>query len=302
MKEQRVIALGFFDGVHRGHAALLDRTRTLATELDAIPAVVTFENHPDQLVLGQKTKLINTLADRRRMLSRDFGIQEIFSLPFDRAMMQTPWDVFVEELLVRRLKATHVICGHDFIFGHRGLGTAPLLKEKCAALGVGCDIIDEVLLDGVPISSTRIRELLRGGQVEKANALLGHRHFLTGTVVYGKQLGRTIGVPTANLRLPPELVAPAFGVYAAQVVLEDGSRYQAVTNVGVCPTIEEDTGITIEPWLLDFRGDLYHQYLRVEFCKFLRPERKFDSLDQLKAEILHNARQTREFFEGMKND
>lgn len=296
MKEQRVIALGFFDGVHRGHAALLERTRTLAAERDAISCVVTFENHPDALVLGRETKFINTLADRRRMLSRDFGIQEIFSLPFDRTLMQTPWDVFVEELLVRRLRATHVICGHDFIFGHRGLGTALLLKEKCAQLGVGCDIIDEVLLDGAPVSSTRIRELLSRGDVEGANALLGHRHFLTGTVVYGKQLGRTIGVPTANLRLPPELVAPAFGVYATQVVLEDGRRFQAVTNVGVCPTVEENTGITIEPWLLDFRGDLYHQYLRVEFCKFLRPERKFASLEELKAEILQNARQTREYF------
>lgn len=301
MKEQRVIALGFFDGVHRGHAALLNRTRQKAQELDAVSAVLTFENHPDELVFGRKTPLINTLADRRRMISRDYGIQEIISLPFDRALMETPWETFVEELLVRRLKATHVVCGHDFVFGHRGEGTAQKLKARCQALGVTCDIIDEVIWKGQPVSSSRIRGLLQGGYVEEANELLGHRHFIIGTVVYGKQLGRTIGVPTANVRLPEDMLIPALGVYASEVVLEDGRRYEAVTNVGVCPTVDVDTGITIEPWLLDFRGDLYHQYLRIEFCKFLRTERKFASLEDLKQEILKNALETRAFL-GQQED
>lgn len=295
MKEQHVIALGFFDGVHRGHAALLNRTRQKAQELNAISAVLTFENHPDELVFGRKTPLINTLADRRRMISRDYGIQEIFSLPFDRALMETPWEAFVEELLVRRLKAVHVVCGHDFVFGYRGEGTAQKLQARCQELGVGCDIIDEVIWKGQPVSSSRIRGLLQGGYVEEANELLGHRHFIIGTVVYGKQLGRTIGVPTANVRLPEDMLIPALGVYASEVVLEDGRRFEAVTNVGVCPTVDMDTGITIEPWLLDFRGDLYHQYLRIEFCKFLRTERKFASLEDLKQEILKNAAETRAF-------
>lgn len=296
MMERRVIALGFFDGVHRGHAALLNRTREMAQKLGVTSTVLTFENHPDELVFGRKTPLINTLADRRRMIARDYGIQEIISLPFDQEMMHTPWEVFVEELLVRRLKAVHVVCGHDFVFGYRGLGTARKLMQRCNQLGITCDVMDEVLWNGVPVSSTRIRGLLQGGYVEQANELLGHRHFITGTVVYGKQLGRTIGVPTANVRLPEEMLLPALGVYATEVVLEDGRRYQAVTNVGVCPTVEQDTGITIEPWLLDFKGDLYHQYLRIEFSKFLRTERRFRDLDELKTEIHKNAEETRAYY------
>lgn len=296
MMERRVIALGFFDGVHRGHAALLNRTREMAQKLGVTSTVLTFENHPDELVFGRRTPLINTLADRRRMIARDYGIQEIISLPFDQEMMHTPWEVFVEELLVRRLKAVHVVCGHDFVFGYRGLGTARKLMQRCNQLGITCDVMDEVLWNGVPVSSTRIRGLLQGGYVEQANELLGHRHFITGTVVYGKQLGRTIGVPTANVRLPEEMLLPALGVYATEVVLEDGRRYQAVTNVGVCPTVEQDTGITIEPWLLDFKGDLYHQYLRIEFSKFLRTERRFRDLDELKTEIHKNAEETRAYY------
>jgi len=189
-----------------------------------------------------------------------------------------------------------VVCGHDFTFGYRGEGTPQRLQEKCAQLGIGCDVMEPVLHNGIVVSSTRIRELLQAGEIEQANDLLGHRHFITGTVVYGKQLGRQIGVPTANVRLPEELLCPALGVYATEVVLEGGRRYHAVTNVGTCPTVEIDTGITVEPWLLGFRGDLYHQYIRVEFCKFLRPERKFDSLEDLKAEILRNAEQTKRYF------
>lgn len=299
MKQDRVIALGFFDGVHVGHAALLNRARQLADQMDCDAAALTFENHPDELVFGRSVALINTLADRRRMMARDFLLDQIISVPFDRTMMETPWETFVEELLVRRLRAVHVICGHDFVFGFRGEGNPRLLQAKCAELGVGCDVIPKVELHGETVSSTRIRQLLQAGDVEEANLLLGHRHFITGTVVYGKQLGRQMGSPTANVQLPDTLVCPALGVYAAEVVLEDGRRYSAVTNVGRCPTTEIDTGITIESWLLDFRGDLYHQNIRVEFCKFLRPEKKFGSLEELREEILRNAEETRAYFQSI---
>lgn len=296
MKEDRVIALGFFDGVHIGHAALLNRAGEVAAQLGCLSAALTFDNHPDELVFGRETPMINTLADRRRIMAQTFRLDQILSIPFDRELMQTPWEIFVEELLVRRLRAVHVICGYDFTFGFRGEGTARRLQEKCAELGVGCDVIPPAMYGGEVVSSTRIRQLLREGRVEEANALLGHRHFIVGEVVYGKQMGRMLGTPTANLHLPNGLLRPALGVYATEVVLEDGSRYQAVTNVGTCPTVEVETGITVESWLLGFRGDLYHQHIRVEFCKFLRPERKFETLEELKEEILRNADQTREFF------
>ena len=296
MKQDRVIALGFFDGVHMGHAALLNRAKAVAEQLDCLSAALTFDNHPDELVFGRPTPLINTLPDRRRIMARDFRLDQILSIPFDRALMQTPWEVFVEELLVRRLRAVHVVCGHDFTFGFRGEGNPRRLREKCAELGIGCDVIPPVMHDGQVVSSTRIRQLLQEGQVEEANTLLGHRHFIVGEVIYGKQMGRRMGTPTANLRLPEGILRPALGVYATEVVLEDGSCYPAVTNVGTCPTVEMETGITVESWLLGFRGDLYHQHIRVEFCKFLRPEQKFDTMEELKAAILQNAEQTRAFF------
>ena len=298
MTQDRVIALGFFDGVHIGHAALLDRARHMAEKLDCYSAVLTFDNHPDEVVFGRPTPLINTLADRSRMISRKFHLDQIISIPFDRALMEISWEVFVEELLVRRLRAVHVVCGHDFTFGFRGEGNPRRLQKKCAELGVGCDVVPKVEYHGVTVSSTLIRKRLQEGEVEEANALLGHRHFITGTVVPGKQLGRQMGVPTANLVLPEGVLCPAKGVYATEVVLEDGRKFQAVTNVGYCPTTELDTGITIEPWLLDFRGDLYHQNIRVEFCKFLRPEKKFESLDALREEIYRNAQQTRDYFQS----
>lgn len=298
MKQQRVIALGFFDGVHLGHGALLRQARLRADALGIPAAALTFDAHPDTVVFGQPVALINTLADRRRLMTEVYAMDHVILAHFDRDMAAMPWEDFVEDYLVRRLGAAHVVCGHDFSFGHRGQGTPDRLREKCAALGVGCDVIEQVSCHGAVISSTRIRTLLQQGNLDEANCLLGHRHFLTGTVCPGKQLGRQMGIPTANVPLPEGVVAPAFGVYATQVQLSDGSRHMAVTNVGVCPTVQSSTQVTVEPWLLDFSGDLYGRKVRIEFCSYLRPERKFPSLDDLQAEIRRNAQQTRNWFAG----
>ena len=296
MKQDRVIALGFFDGVHVGHRALLERTRLRAQERNCRACVLTFSNHPDELVFGRPTPLINTLPDRQWLLTGLYGMDEVVSIPFDRALMQTPWEQFVDELLVNRLGAAHVVCGHDFCFGSRGEGTPDKLRRKCEALGIGCDVIEPVTHDGRVVSSTEIRALLQSGSVEQANELLGHCHFLTGTVVKNKQLGSRIGIPTANVRMPEGIQPLAFGVYATRVRLEDGRCFPAVTNVGVCPTVGLDTGVSIEAWILDFAENIYGQTIRVEFYRFLRPERKFSSLEELKDVVLHNADQTRAYF------
>lgn len=296
---KRVIALGFFDGVHLGHGALLRRARERADQLGCLASVMTFDQHPDQVVFGQPTPLLSTVDDRTWLMTRLYGMDEVLVAHFDRAMMELPWETFVEELLVRQREAVHVVCGSDFTFGHRGAGTSRRLREKCRELGIGCDIVEKISMDGDIISSTRIRGLLREGRMEEGCRLLGHPHLLSGTVISGKRLGRTLGIPTANLELPGELLVPALGVYAAQVVLPDGSRAMAVTNVGVAPTVEGDHSLRVEPWILDFAGDLYGKPIRVELFRFLRPERRFDSLDALKAEIDHNAVQTRQYFESM---
>lgn len=292
---QRVIALGFFDGVHLGHAALLERAKLRAGELGAVSAALTFDQHPDTLVFGTQVPLLNSPHDREWLLRERYGMDEVLTLHFDRRTMHTPWQDFVRGYLVETLGAVHVVCGHDFRFGDRGEGNPERLKALCAELGVGCDVIERVTLDGETVSSTRIRELIAAGELEQANRFLGHAHVLSGTVVPGKQLGRTIGIPTANLSAPAGVLLPRFGVYAAKVDA-GGTVYPAVTNVGIRPTVDDQTGITVEPWILGFDGDLYGKTIRVEFYKYLRGETKFDGLDALRAEIHRNAAQTRAYF------
>lgn len=296
MKQERVIALGFFDGVHIGHQVLMAKARQQAERLGCKASVLTFDNHPDELVFGRSTPLINSLMDRQLLLTEFCRMDEIISIPFDRPLMQMPWEEFVDELLVKRYNAVHVVCGYDFSFGYRGSGNPDKLKERCAFWGIGCDVVDAVLAGDLTVSSSVIRTMLQQGEMEDANVLLGHRHILTETVVLGKQVGRTLGVPTANLRMPAGTLAPAYGVYATQVVLKDGRRFMAVTNVGTCPTIGLDTGVTVEAWILDFDEDIYGEPIRVEFCRFLRPEKKFDSLEELKEAIHRDAQHTRDYF------
>lgn len=297
MEHNRVIALGFFDGVHRGHGALLARCRQRADERGCRAAVMTFDLHPDTLVTGQDMGLLSSPEDRADLMRRLYGIDDVLVCHFDRTMMEMPWQAFVEDYLFGKLDAAAVVCGHDFRFGYRGEGNPQRLAEVCAQLGMGCDVIGKVEYDGVTVSSTYIRSLIETGDMARANAFLGHRHTLSGEVVHGRQLGRRMGTPTANLLLPAHVLAPAFGVYAAEVFTA-GGVYMAVTNVGVRPTVGGGDVVTVEPWLLDFDGDLYGQTIRVEFCQFLRPERKFDSLEQLQSAILENADQTRAYFES----
>ena len=274
-KEQRVIALGFFDGVHLGHGALLRRVAEVAAQTGAVPSAVTFDTHPDQLVLGEDVALINSPADRSELLRRKYGIRDVIVAHFDERMMKMPWEEFVTDYLVREHGAIHLVAGHDFHFGYMGRGNPERLKEKCAELGIGCDIIDKVEKDGITISSTYIRSLIKQGEMERAAEFLGHPHTLTDTVSHGKKLGSTLGFPTVNLRFRPGVIVPSYGVYATKVVLSDGSAYPAVTNIGVRPTVDQNGGVTVESWLLDgFSGDLYGQEVRVEFYHHIRGERQ----------------------------
>ena len=290
-KEKRIFALGFFDGVHLGHQTLITRCVRLAEEMDARPAAITFDRHPSSLFTDTPPALINTWEDRQSLL-RQYGIGSIHTIPVTAEIMATTWRVFLEELLERG--AAGFVCGEDFRFGHKGEGTAELLKGFCEERGLPCLIVGTRTEDGIRVSSTHIRTLLESGEVEAANRFLGHPHIFSGTVVPGRQLGRSIGIPTANLHLPEGVLMPKFGVYACRACF-DGREYLAVTNVGNRPTVG-GSHVTVEPWLLDFDGDLYGKTITLEFHKFLRPEKKFDSLEALKAAIEENAGQTREFF------
>ena len=293
---KRVIALGFFDGVHKGHGALLRTVAQVADRLGAKPCAFTFDRSPTAAITGQAVPLLSSVEDRVWLMRRYYGIEEVIVAPFD-GMQKMDWQDFVSEYLQKELGCVHVVAGHDFHFGYMGKGNPQRLQEKCRELGMGCDIIQKVEQDGITISSTYIRTLIAQGEMERANQFLGHPHTLTNRVAHGKKIGTTtLGFPTVNLLIPQGVIVPAFGVYATRVWF-DGQCRCAVTNVGVRPTVEDNDGhVTVEGFILDFDGDLYGHEIRMEFYQYLRPEQKFASMQALADEIRHNAQQTRDYF------
>ena len=292
---KRAIALGFFDGVHIGHAALLNRTKERAAELGAMPSVLSFDVHPDSLVFQKDVPLINSAAGREEIIRRCFGIDNVVFIHFNRHVMHMPWQDFADSV-IGELQAAWVVVGHDFRFGYRGEGTAELLKAYCEERGIGCDIIPAVTLDGRIVSSTYIRSLIEKGDMAEAARYLGHPHTLSDTVRSGYHLGSKLGAPTINMFFPEGVLVPRHGVYAAKVYLEDGKSYLAVTNVGVRPTVSDSGRVSVESHLLNYEGNLYGRQARVEFHSFLRDEICFRNMDELSAQIVRDAEQAREYF------
>lgn len=285
MEERTVIALGFFDGVHIGHGALLRKTVERARELGAESAAFTFDRAPKEFVTGKPVPLLTNVDERRALIRGLYGVEKVIVEPFDREMMTMPWEAFLGDLLVGRHHAVHLVAGHDNRFGYRNEGTPERLRAWCAAHGVGCDVIEKVERAGVTVSSTHIRELVEQGSMPEAAAFLGHPYALSGTVKHGKHLGTEALFPTVNLTPEPWRVMPRFGVYASRVVLPGGESWTGVTNVGIRPTIVDDDSVTVETFLVDFDGDLYGKTIRVELLRYLRGERKFASMAELHAQI-----------------
>ena len=294
MKE-RAIAFGFFDGVHIGHSALLEKTKTRASEIGATPAVLSFDVHPDKLVFNSDIQLIGDAKSREEIIHRCFGIDDVIFIHFNTHVMNMPWEQFADNIL-NELHVKWIVVGHDFTFGQKGEGTAEKLKEYCEARGVGCDIIPAVKLDGQIVSSTIIRKMISEGDMESAAKYLGHPHCLSDFVHSGYHIGRTINAPTINMFFPPEVIVPKHGVYATKVVLPDGEEYPSVTNIGIRPTFSDDEKVSVESHLLDYNGDLYGKPVRVDFYKFLREEVKFSDFDELSEQIRTDAETARSYF------
>ncbi len=294
MAQKNAVALGFFDGVHIGHGALL-RTASEAAKLSGLSSVaLTFDTHPAQALRGGEPMLLSTPEERRELMRRFYGIETVRVLPFDKTLRETPWQVFAEEMLLGALNAGLLVCGEDFRFGRGAEGTAKLLSAFCAERGVPCRVVPQVCLDGPPVSSTRIRALLRSGDFNAALRLLGHPFLLCGTVVHGLHNGARLGFPTANLPLEARLLPPN-GVYAATVEV-DGREYLSVTNIGVHPTLGALSAPLAESWLPDFSGDLYGKPIRLLLHAFLRPEQHFDSTDALTEQVHRDESAVRTFF------
>lgn len=286
------VALGNFDGVHRGHRQVvqpvLKNRAIVGAEKHLHSTVVTFCPHPQEFFAEQRRPLLTPLNEKIAQL-KQMGLEQLVSLPFNRELASLTPEQFVEGILVKQLQAAHISVGSDFCFGRRRSGTSKDLQGIAARYGINVTIAPLELIDGERISSSAIRQALQQGDLQVANRLLGRPYSLIGQVVRGQQLGRTIGFPTANLHVSPEKFIPRQGVYAVQVQVyktEAGSSevIPGVMNIGYRPTVE-GTQQTIEVHLLEWSGDLYGQTVSVHLEAFLRPEQKFAALDDLKAQI-----------------
>lgn len=295
---KRAIALGFFDGLHIGHSALMERVLKISSERHLMPSVITFDAHPMSMVTGRQIPLINSCEDRAGLIHRIFSIKNVIILHFDKETMHMPWAEFVEHLSTE-FNAVYLVAGHDFRFGYKGIGNAEKLKEKSLELGLGCDIIPAVKYKGITSSSTHIRRLIAEGDMEQANEFLGHPHVLTDIVHYGYRLGRTLGTPTINMCFSEGVLIPAYGVYATRVYLDDGSEHIGVTNIGVRPTVNFSDNVTAETFILNFSGNLYGKMVRIEFYKRLRSEKTFANTEELKTQICKDAKSAEEYFNNL---
>ncbi len=259
--------------------------------------VATFYPHPREFFSGRSWKLLTPRSEKVQQLNL-MGVEQLVLLPFDQELAALSPEDFVEKILVQQLKATHVSVGEDFHFGHRRAGTATDLQALAAGYGIEVTIVSLQMCQGERISSSSIRQSLQEGNISQANLLLGRPYTLTGVVVKGQQLGRTIGFPTANLQLPLEKFLPRHGVYCVRVhhptLPSLTSSPCAVMNIGHRPTVN-GMDVTVEVHLLDWSGDLYGQTLTVSLQQFLRPEQKFASLDDLKRQIQADCEAARAF-------
>ena len=299
-KHQRgaVLAMGNFDGLHKGHAALIGQARSLAEARGAPVAVLTFEPHPRSVFMpGGEPYRLTPFRVKEREIAR-LGVELLFVQHFDAAFAQKSAESFVEEVMLGAIGLTHIVVGHDSTFGNRRRGTVELLREMGARHGFGVTVVEPVRgADAAAYSSTHIRELLRGGRPREAAAQLGRFWEIDGRVMVGDRRGRTIGFPTANLGLG-EYLRPAFGVYAVRVTGDGpddplaGRTIDGVANIGLRPTVGTPEP-RLEAHLFDIDADLYGRHLRVSLIDFIRPERKFAGLDALKAQIAEDAQTAR---------
>ncbi|GGK42705.1 bifunctional riboflavin kinase/FAD synthetase [Salinarimonas ramus] len=286
-----VVAIGNFDGVHRGHRTLLANAREKAAARGVSSAVLTFEPHPRAYFQPDKPLFrITPQAEKARVLARS-GVDAVHVRAFDAALAGMSPEAFVDELIAGALDASGVVVGYDFHFGKGRAGTPAILTELCAARGIGCDVVPVVEEAGAPVSSSAIRAALAEGAIARANALLGYRWFVLGEVRHGDKRGRTLGYPTANMALP-EGCGLAHGIYAVRLSADDVVR-DGVASYGRRPTFDDGAPL-LETFVFDFAGDLYGKEVGVELVGFIRGEERFDSAQALIAQMDRDSARARE--------
>jgi riboflavin kinase/FMN adenylyltransferase len=281
----RSVALGTFDGVHLGHRRVIQTAIERAQALGVRSAVATFDPRPVSVIVPERAPDSLTSLERRLELLREAGVDDVLVINFTLELAARTPAQFADEVLVGQLEAVEVVVGQNFRFGHRRAGDVDVLRELGRERGFGVTVAPLFEFDGEPVSSSRIRELIRLKYVEDAGRLLGRPPSLEGEVVRGDGRGRELGVPTANLGMAPRFVQPAEGVYAGDVVLADGRTFRAAISVGTNPTFDGEREVRVEAHLLRFDEDLYGARIRVDFRRYLRGQRKFDNLDDLVAQM-----------------
>lgn len=280
------ITLGKFDGVHKGHQKLIGEIKKIAKEENLDTCVFTFTSSPQAALSHKMSMSILSNEERERLLMR-MGIDMLVECPFSEHIRNMEPEVFVKDVLIDTLKAGYAVIGPDFLFGKDRKGNAEVLKELGEKYGMQVKVVDKVMYKGEEISSTLIRDVLIKGDIETANELLGYPYYADGIVTPGEHNGHILGFPTVNLYPDKHKILPPNGVYKTEVLYRD-KFYKGITNIGKRPTLEGDH-ISIETNLFDFDEDIYGEFIRVDFYKFKRPEMKFGSLDELKAQIDYDA-------------
>ena len=288
------VALGLFDGVHRGHQAVIRAAADCAPEL--MPAVFTFRFDTRAVVTKKQFGTLLRPELKAKKLEEN-GIRFMLEPPFSTIMKMEP-ESFIQGILFNFMHAKAVFCGEDFRFGKNAAGDTRLLRDACQKNGVRFEIVRPVLDDGVPVSSTRIRAALREGDVPLANRLLGSPYMTCGTVVHGRHMGHSLGFPTINQLFSPEDLIPRFGVYAT-IVEVDGKEYVGATDIGVKPTVGDGYAPAAETFILGYDGDLYGRNIVIRYYAFLRGEKRFDSLEELTKTVLDNAKQAKGLLEPL---
>jgi riboflavin kinase/FMN adenylyltransferase len=290
-----VAALGNFDGMHRGHQALIDQVRQRAAAIGGTPVAVIFEPHPAQILRPEKAPPLLMTLDQKLAALEAAGLGGVAIVRFSHEVSRWEPELFVQRVLLDWLRVSEVWVGENFLFGRDRTGTFTLLRALGEDKGFRTEKIDPVLYKDFVASSSRVRRLITEGRVDEAAACLGHPYVITGTVVHGDARGRTLDMPTANLA-PDNALLPANGIYATRAE-SGGVWHPAVTSVGVRPTIG-DGRLTVETFVLDGRFDLYGTRMQLAFVQWLRDERKFDDMDALKAQMHRDADLARTVLSG----
>ena len=288
-----VVALGNFDGVHRGHQKLFKLAKEESQRLNIETIVFSFYPHPTWVVGGKKKSLIMSQEEKRNIIE-SIGIDVLIEYPFTKDFANMPPEEFFVNILVNKLHTKVLVVGSNYYFGKGKQGGVELLKELGERYNVKVVIVDAVLEGDEIISSSRIRKLISSGNIEMANKLAGYPYSVSGTIVKGNQLGRKLGFPTINIMTEEHRAYPPNGVYATKVYI-DQKQYLGITNIGYAPTVDVEVK-RIETYIYDFNEDVYGKHAKVEFYKFIRPERKFNGIEELKCEVDKNKQQVIEYF------